>query len=68
MPSGPSKMQILASKLENLQKSPLKHYIEKPYLPSFVNLSTTFCPRLCEETNFHSRLQQESIDEKVLLF
>ena len=45
-------MQILASKLENLQKSPLKHYIEKPYLPSFVNLFTTFCPRLCEETNF----------------
>ena len=53
-------MQILASELENRQKSPLKHSIEKPYLPSFVNLSTTFCPRLCEETNFHSRLQQHS--------
>ena len=29
-----------------------KHSIEKPFLLNFVNLSTIFCPRLSEETDF----------------
>ena len=39
--------------VKNYKISAVKHFIEKPLLPNFVNLFTTFCPRLSEETDFH---------------
>ena len=39
-------MQILTFLLENRQKSPVKHFIDKPILIDFVNFSTVFRLRL----------------------
>ena len=38
------------------KKSAVKHFIEKPIFLNFVNLSQTFCPRLCEKTDFYFQL------------
>ena len=37
----------------NCKISAVRHYIEKPILLNFVNLCTTLCPRLSEETDIH---------------
>ena len=37
---------------KKLQKTAVKHSIEKPILLYLVNMSSIFCPRLSEETNF----------------
>ena len=41
------------SLLENWEKSAAKHSTEKTILLNFVNLSTTFCPRLSEKKDFY---------------
>ena len=38
---------------KNGKKSAVKYIIEKPIFLNFVNLSTTFCPGLSEETKFY---------------
>ena len=38
---------------KNCKKSTVKHSIEKPILLTFVNLSTTFYPRLSDETDVY---------------
>ena len=47
------KSQILTDVLQNYQKSAVKHFIEKPKLHNFVDLSTIFCPKLFEKTCPH---------------
>ena len=42
--------------VKNYKKSAVTHSIEKPVLLNFVNLSSIFCPRLSEETDFHFQL------------
>ena len=48
--------------VKNGKVSAVKHFIEKPILFDFVNLSTTFCSRLSEETDFHSQLSPDPPD------
>ena len=48
-----TKSQMLTFFGKNFQKSAVRHSIEKPVLLNFVNLSSTFRPRLSEETDFH---------------
>ena len=40
------KSEILTFSVKNCKKPAVKHSIEKPISRNFVNLSTTFCPRL----------------------
>ena len=46
----------------------VKHSIEKPTLPNFVNLSTTFCQRLSEEAKFHLKLSPDALILHFLKF
>ena len=46
VPIRPPKRQILTFVLKNLEKSTVKHFIEKCTLNNFVNLFVIFCPRL----------------------
>ena len=39
--------------VKSCKKSNVKHSIENPLLLNFVNLPSTFCPRLLEEPNFY---------------
>ena len=48
------KRQILNFLLEKHKKSPVKHFLEKPILVNFVNLSSVFRPTLA--SIFRSRL------------
>ena len=41
---------------KNSKKSAVKHYIGKPFMLNFMNLSITFCPKLCLETDFYFSL------------
>ena len=47
--SRPLKKQILTEKLQNREKSTVKHFIGKPMLLNFVDLSTIFCPKLLNQ-------------------
>ena len=40
--------------VKNGKKSAVKHSMENPIFLNFVNLSASFCPRLPDETEFHS--------------
>ena len=52
-PTGHLKVKFEHFLVKSWKKLALKHSIEKTILLNFVNLSTTFCPRLSEETDFH---------------
>ena len=44
--AGHEKAKFLHFSVNNRKISAVKHFTEKPILLNFVNLSTTFCPRL----------------------
>ena len=45
-PAGGPKAKFWGSSVKKCKELAVKHSIEKPDLLNFVNLSTTFCPRL----------------------
>ena len=55
------KAKLRRFSVKNRKKSAVKHFIEKLILLNSVNLSPTFCPTLCEETNFHLLLSPDPL-------
>ena len=51
--AGLPKVKFRRFQLKNCKMSVAKQFKEKPILLNFVNLYTTICPRLSEETDFH---------------
>ena len=51
--AGHTKAKFCCFSVKNRKISGVKHFIEKPILLNFVNLSTAFCPSMSKETNFH---------------